>query len=102
MKTGNMLMDIKYPECKPELWGGIECTINRVDNDFYDQLEAAGHYTRPGDIEKIASTGICKLRYPILWEKHQPVAGQVIDWTWISRQLDLIRQYRITPIAGLV
>lgn len=97
-----MSTDIKLPGCKPELWGGIECTINRVDDQFHDQLETSGHYTRPGDIEKIASTGIRKMRYPILWEKHQPVAGKPIDWTWISSQLDLMRRHSIDPIAGLV
>ena len=27
-------MDTKYPYCNPEMWGGIECTINRVDDNF--------------------------------------------------------------------
>jgi len=26
-----------------ELWGGIECTINRVDDQFFDQLQYSGH-----------------------------------------------------------
>lgn len=95
-------MDTKFPYCKPELWGGIECTINRVGDCYYDQLEISGHYTRPDDIRLIASTGIRKLRYPILWEKHQPVADGHIDWTWISQQLESIRQCGIMPIAGLV
>jgi dTDP-4-dehydrorhamnose reductase len=34
-----------------EIWGGIECTINRIGNDFKDQLDYSGHYQRPGDIK---------------------------------------------------
>ena len=26
---------------KLELWGGIECTINRVKDNYFDQLEYA-------------------------------------------------------------
>ena len=49
-----------------ELWGGIECTINRVQNVFFDQLQYSQHYNRPGDIDLLAGTGIKKLRYPVL------------------------------------
>lgn len=97
-----MSTDIKYPSCRPEIWGGIECTINRVENGFRDQLQDTGHYTRTGDIEQFAALGIRKLRYPILWERHQPVAGRQPDWSWISAQLDTIRRHGITPVAGLL
>lgn len=86
----------------PEIWGGIECTINRVGDVFRDQLEATGHYQREEDIDQIASLGIRKLRYPVLWEKHQPEPGKEIDWKWTSRQLNRIREYNIVPIAGLL
>src|SRR5689334_21790835 len=95
-------MVIKFPYCKPEIWGGIECTINRIGNDFRDQLDATGHYARPGDIGQIAALGIRKLRYPVLWERHQPEEGQKIDWKWTKRQLDDIRAHNIVPIAGLL
>ena len=95
-------MDIKYPLCKPEVWGGIECTINRVQNDFRDQVLYSGHYDRPGDIEQIAALGIKKLRYPVLWERHQPDQRCLIDWTWTEKQLNTIREAGIVPIAGLV
>src|SRR6185312_15456718 len=34
-------------ESKPdiEVWGGIECTINRVNDQYFDQLGYAGHYS---------------------------------------------------------
>jgi dTDP-4-dehydrorhamnose reductase len=87
----------------PELWGGIECSYNRVGDQFFDQLELSNHYQRSEeDIGKIAELGIKKLRYPILWEYHQPYANTKIDWSWISQQLKLIQQNNITPIAGLL
>lgn len=46
----------------PEIWGGIECTINRIGNTFRDQLHYCGHYTRAGDVERIANLGIRALR----------------------------------------
>lgn len=97
MSTG-----IKYPYYKPEVWGGIECTINRVDNKFRDQLQQSGHYTRAGDIERFAALGIRKLRYPVLWEHHQPFPDQPIDWNWTEQQLNVIRANGIIPIAGLL
>jgi dTDP-4-dehydrorhamnose reductase len=85
-----------------EVWGGIECTINRVGNKYFDQLEYSGHYNRPHDIDLIASLGVSMLRYPVLWEKHQPEKNKPIDWTWVSGNLEQLRKKGITPIAGLV
>lgn len=97
-----MLMDRNYPAMNPEIWGGIECTINRIGNVFRDQLQYTGHYTRLGDIEQFANLGIRALRYPVLWEHHQPVKDQTIDWSWAAQQLQTIRNKNITPIAGLI
>ena len=33
-----------------ELWGGIECTVNRVRDEYLDQLELSGHETRTRDL----------------------------------------------------
>jgi dTDP-4-dehydrorhamnose reductase len=93
-------MDKQY--CKPQIWGGIECTINRVRNEFFDQLDYSGHYQRLSDMEVLAATGIKKLRYPILWEKHQPTPDTVIDWHDTEEKLNAIREKDIVPIAGLV
>ncbi|MBC7946322.1 MAG: sugar nucleotide-binding protein [Chitinophagaceae bacterium] len=87
---------------KPEIWGGIECTINRVEDEFRDQLEYAGHYKRLGDIQQFADLGIRKIRYPVLWEYHEPTEDTEIDWQWSTEQLDLIKMQGITPIAGLL
>ena len=90
------------PYCNPEIWGGIECTINRVNNQFFDQLQYSGHYHREGDVDAIAALGIKKVRYPILWEKHQPTLKTVIDWSWTEKQLARFKEKGIDVIAGLV
>lgn len=85
-----------------ELWGGIECTINRVNHHFFDQLQYSGHYSRPSDISLLADTGIQKIRYPVLWEKHQPEKDTVIDWGHTTERLEGLRNKGIDIIAGLV
>ncbi len=98
----SMSTGIKYPYCNPEIWGGIECTINRVGDEFRDQLEESGHYIRNDDIDKVASLGISKIRYPVLWEFHQATPDTSIDWSWTEMQLNKIRKHGIDPIVGLL
>lgn len=95
-------MENEYPFQKPEIWGGIECTINRIQDNYRDQLALLGHYDRLDDITQIAQLGIKALRYPILWEHHQQTAEQIINWDWIENQLIVIKKHNIIPIVGLV
>ncbi|MDQ6845134.1 MAG: sugar nucleotide-binding protein [Bacteroidota bacterium] len=97
-----MLTEKKYRDCQVEFWGGIECTINRVHDLYHDQLSLSGHYQREGDIKLIAALGIKVLRYPILWEKHEPFYNGKIDWDFTQNKLDELKKYGITPIAGLL
>ena len=89
-------------ERKVEIWGGIEGTINRVGNRYLDQSTYSGHYTREGDVDLIASLGIKMLRYPVLWEKHQPQKGVAIDWSHAAKNLNRLKELQVEPIAGLV
>ena len=84
------------------LWGGIECTINRVGEQFFDQLERCGHYSRSGDLEAIAALGIKTLRYPALWERVAPHGLRGIDWTECDRTMQQLRDLDVEPIIGLV
>lgn len=90
------------PTPQIDLWGGLECTINRVGNEYFDQLEYSGHYTRKDDVDRIAAIGVKKLRYPVLWERHQPLKDQKPDWSFATNNLNRLRDLGITPIAGLV
>jgi dTDP-4-dehydrorhamnose reductase len=85
-----------------EVWGGIECSVNRVQNEYFDQLDYAGHYSRPGDICAFNRLGFKKIRYPVLWEKHQPVKENAIDWSATEPRLYELWDNGIDIIAGLV
>lgn len=84
-----------------EVWGGIECTINRIGNDYLDQLEYSRYYKNPQH-HLLQELGIKRLRFPILWEKHQPAPETVIDWSWTKQQLEYFKEQNIEVIAGLV
>ncbi len=84
-----------------ELWGGAECTVNRIGNMHRDQLLATGHDWRLSDIDLIAGLGLDALRFPILWERVMPDAGAP-RWEWSEVRLARLRALGIRPIAGLV
>ena len=89
-------MDIQDPLYNPEIWGGIECTINRIGDTFRDQLHYGGYYERRSDLDQIAKLGIKALRFPVLWEAHQQVhEEEEIDWSRTKEDLEKIRNYDI-------
>ncbi|HEX8446077.1 MAG TPA: family 1 glycosylhydrolase [Sphingomonas sp.] len=88
-----------------ELWGGPECTVNRVGDDYGDQFARSGHDVRADDIDRFAQLGIKAIRYPILWEKLAPNPGdrpEDFDWSWHDGRLNALRDRGIRVIAGLV
>jgi dTDP-4-dehydrorhamnose reductase len=84
-----------------ELWGGVECTLNRVGDAYFDQLHLSGHARRASDLERFAALGIRTLRYPVLWERVSP-DGVTEDWSWSDERLRWLEALSITPIVGLV
>ena len=84
-----------------EMWGGVECTINRVGNTYFDQLERNGHASRPDDIYRFADLGIQAIRYPIQWERIAPNGLAHANWSWADERLELLRSLGVTPIVGL-
>lgn len=94
---------MEYPQQEGiEIWGGMECSVNRVKNNYYDQLQFAGHYSRIEDLERIAELGIKKIRYPVIWENHKPAHDTIINWADMEKRLNKLRELDIDPIAGLV
>ncbi|MCU0758304.1 MAG: sugar nucleotide-binding protein [Steroidobacteraceae bacterium] len=86
-----------------EVWGGVECTINRVGDRYQSQVALSGHDRRIEDLERFAALGLRAIRYPVLWE-HVAPAGDPgdADWTWAHRRLGRLRQLGLEPIVGLV
>jgi dTDP-4-dehydrorhamnose reductase len=89
-------------EKKIELWGGIECTHNRVGDIYFDQLERSGHEKRVEDLELFAQLGISAIRYPVLWERISADESGVLDWSGVDERLARLNELRIRPIIGLV
>ncbi|HEY0062395.1 MAG TPA: family 1 glycosylhydrolase [Telluria sp.] len=85
-----------------QLWGGLECTVNRIEGDYFNQIERNGHAHRDDDIARFASLGIAAIRYPVLWESTAPAGLATADWSWPDRRLQALRDAAINPIVGLV
>lgn len=85
-----------------ELWGGLECTVNRVGDEVFSQLERNGHLEREGDIGRFAELGIRAIRYPILWEHIAPDGIEQANWHWADQRLGALREAGVRPIVGLV
>ena len=92
------------PDSAPELalWGGLECTVNRVRDQYFSQMERNGHADRVEDIERFASLGIQAIRYPVLWERTAPNGIENADWTWSDARLPALQRLGVTPIVGLI
>jgi dTDP-4-dehydrorhamnose reductase len=84
-----------------ELWGGIECTVARIGDDYRDQSRETGHHGRPDDLDRIAALGIRTLRYPVVWETVSPDADAEPDWRWHDERLGRLRELGIRVIATL-
>lgn len=92
----------RSPRPPLEVWGGIESTVNRVGDTYFDQMQWNGHTTRIGDLDLITALGVSVLRYPILWERTAPTTVAEADWTWADERLNRLRALGVRPIVGLV
>ncbi|MFL6514693.1 MAG: family 1 glycosylhydrolase [Chthoniobacterales bacterium] len=87
---------------KMELWGGVECTINRVGDRYFNQLQRNGHWYRLEDLDRFADLGLRTLRFPLLWESLAPESSSEIDWRWSDARLERLQSLGIRPIVGLL
>lgn len=87
---------------RPELWGGIECSVVRVGGTIRNQVVETGHHLRNDDLSRIAELGIRTLRYPVVWETVSPRHADEDDWAWHDERLLRMRQLSLEPILGLV
>jgi dTDP-4-dehydrorhamnose reductase len=96
----NSTLNNSYPPL--EVWAGVECTVNRVGDEYFDQLERNGHAARLDDLDLFAQLGIQAIRYPVLWERTAPDGLENADWSWADERLERLRELGIRPIVGLV
>jgi dTDP-4-dehydrorhamnose reductase len=83
---------------KLQVWGGVECTYNRVSDQYFDQLEMSGHAGRLQDYDEFAKLGLTALRIALLWERHRYDP----TWTTFDQHLQAMSRLGIEPIAGLM
>ena len=84
-----------------QLWGGAECTVNRVGDRFFDQSRLTGHDDRLDDLERFADLGLRKLRVAILWERVETSPG-LYDWRAADATMERLRALGIEPVVGLI
>jgi dTDP-4-dehydrorhamnose reductase len=84
-----------------ELWGGYECTVNRVGDEWFDQTLRSGHEERLDDLQLIAKLGMRSVRYPALWERISPDAPDQRDFRWTDERLAELQRLDINPILTL-
>lgn len=102
MPVGKNLLGLNERFGAPELWGGVECTVNRIGDEFGDQLWATGHAERSDDVDRINNIGFAAVRYPVLWERIAPVDPEHRNWAWSDDRLAQFRLRGQRVIAGLV
>jgi dTDP-4-dehydrorhamnose reductase len=86
---------------RPELWGGVECTLNRVHDTYHDQLSRSHHLSRLDDLDRFAQLGLRALRVPVLWERAQTERGARPSFSAVAPMLERTRELGIRVIAGL-
>lgn len=83
-----------------EIWGGVECSVVRINGTVHDQLKMNGHEERMGDLDLFADLGLRKLRYPLLWEKY--ISQKELFFELHDARLSKMHALGIQPIAGLL
>lgn len=85
-----------------EMWGGLECTLNRVGDRFVNQAEKNGHNKRLSDLALFKSLGIKNLRYPCLWELVAPKDLDHCDWSYLDERLNELKRLNQDFVAGFL
>jgi dTDP-4-dehydrorhamnose reductase len=87
---------------KLEMWGGVECTVNRIGERYFDQIARTCHMAHLDDLDRFADLGLKALRVPVLWEHVQPEREAEPSWDWTDRALERLRDRGVRPIVGLL
>ena len=83
------------------LWVGPEPTVNRVGDGYCDQLHKTGFSDRIEDLDRLASLGATRVRFPVLWERTERSPG-VFDWAWADARMARLRALGLSPVVGLL
>ena len=101
--AGSAQNNARKPTQTPlELWGGVECTVVRIGDEFRNQVVETGHSARLSDLDAMADLGVKAVRYPIVWETVAPESPSELDFSWHDQRLERLRELGIRVIGGLV
>jgi dTDP-4-dehydrorhamnose reductase len=85
------------------MWGGLECTINRVGDHWSDQDRRTLHSERGvADLRAFESLGIRMIRYPVLWEATAPDSPDELRFAFSDERMAFLRDSAIEPVVGLL
>lgn len=82
-----------------ESWAGLECTVNRVGDMFFDQFGFEAAPTYADFIAENSNMKFDALRYAVSWER---LTNDPDGWEAVTRDLNAMRQSTIRPIVGLI
>ena len=81
----------------PQLWGGFECTVNRVENRFLDQTVISGNEERLADLDLLLDPGLKAVRFPVLLERTLNHETNRLDWRFADERLGCLQELGIDP-----
>lgn len=87
---------------KIPIWGGFECSIVRIGEEYRDQLGETGHGAREKDLDILPRLGLKTVRHGILWEHVAPDEPGQYNWQSSDTRLRILASRGITPIVGLL
>ena len=85
-----------------ELWGGAECTVNRVHGEYFEQLGRTGHDDHVEDLDLFAELDIKAIRMPVLWERVAKRSLSSPNFSWSDERIFRLKELNIRPIVGLL
>jgi dTDP-4-dehydrorhamnose reductase len=98
-----IFMENLLPTLTPlEVWGGVECSVVRVGDEWTDQLRRNGHQDRLDDLDRFFELGLRTLRFPVIWERTAPEHSGQYDWQWSDERLHKLWQLGVRPLVGLL
>lgn len=84
------------------IWIGLECSLNRVGDTFFNQCDRSGHSKRIQDLKTFADLRAQKIRYPFLWELANSRDHQNFQWTWADERMAELKSLGLQPIVGFL
>jgi dTDP-4-dehydrorhamnose reductase len=85
-----------------ELWGGLECSVVRLGDEYRNQIVETGHSGRMSDLDALADLGVKAVRYPILWETVAPETPSELDFSWHDKRLKRLHELGIKVVGTLL